>query len=46
MITLRIGYIGAKKTGKSSIIKYIFENMNRMDTSNLPSTDSVETTVY
>jgi len=37
-ITIRIAYIGLDKTGKTSIIKYLFQNMKAEDTMNLEST--------
>lgn len=46
MIIIKIAYLGPRKSGKTSIIKYLFEQMKPMDTINLTPTQKVEVTEY
>jgi len=45
-LNLNFCYLGQPKSGKSSIIHYIFHRMPRKDTLQLPSTKSPEMNVY
>jgi len=45
-LDIKIGYFGQKKSGKSSIINYVFQNMPRKQTLNLQSTTNPTTVEY
>ena len=46
MINIKIGYVGQRKSGKTSIIRYLFDQMKPMETLNLTATKEIETTTY
>ena len=41
MLNIKISYLGHRKSGKTSVIKNIFENMRPIDTKNILPTERV-----
>lgn len=41
MLNIKISYLGHKKSGKTSVIKYIFKNMSPIETRNIIPTKGI-----
>ena len=46
MLNIKISYLGHKESGKTSLIKYVFENMRPIDTKNIPPTEKIQVYEY